>query len=166
MEEFVLSAATGKSYQLTFGNIVQSSEFTAMYDSYRISKWVVRLYYSASENPTDSTYVNTAMVGWAFDSNDATTPVDMNQLREYSSFKERPLVRCQPWARITAPKCNLNVYNGAGNAFMVPRRNPWLNTDVTNVPHYAVKLWFEAPAVTTMKVRLVGTVYFACKNVK
>lgn len=166
MEEFVLSAAVAKSYQFTFNLLPNNSEFSALYDSYRVSKWVVKLYYSATENPTNSTYVNSSMVGWAWDENEATTVASMDVLRQYRTFQMRPAFRCSPWSRICRPKCGINVYNGAGTAFSTPKFNPWVSTDVLDVPHYGTKLYFEAPSVTTMKVTIVGTVYFACKNTK
>lgn len=125
-------------YNVSYPN---NSEFSALYDQYRIAKVTVRLDWNT--NSLDYTQVTQSppllytVIDYD-DSNDA----DLNALLQY------PGVSChsfqtngyKPYIVSFSPKVLSDVNGSSGSTVQRPMRAPFIKTSVLSVPHYGLKL--------------------------
>lgn len=149
------TSATYASYTFELNQIHNYTDFTAMYDSYRIK--AVKLTFIPVTNVTfRSNTSNLAVEGTAFsgrffsclDFNDSTTPSSVNQVREYKNAKWTPYTRIHK--RFLYPKVLYRLDENVN----VNATQPWIPTASANVEHYCVKVAFEHPSTS-----LTGTYY-------
>lgn len=160
------------SYQFILDNLVNPTDFTNLYDQYRINKIMLFL---------EPQYDQTQGVGSAgpiskkirvvHDYNDATPLTDEDQYLEYSNCKSYA-----PWSRrgikITLyPKVNNVLENktGSPNAFSSVNSNKlWLNIADDEVPHFGLKIFIPGGMVATdgIMFRVRAKFHISLKNSK
>lgn len=175
------------SFSLNFqiGSIPFISEFSSLFDSYRIRKVVVKIqsYGTVAMNPPGSagqTYPNVSpMVHWVIDNDDNTLPTadaaGIDTLREYPSYRVRRLISDsdKPITIVLKPK-TLTSTQTSGGTYVGPAnaaRNLWLDIAVNTAPHYGIKGIIQGinpqnSQVFSTPVRAETTYYFQCKGVR
>lgn len=157
-------AAVGKSYQFSLNQLPNFSEFTALYDTYKLAavkfKMVPRLT-DAGVSTTANSH-NTSPVHSAIDYDDANTTNDPLVLMQYQNYKmTRGLSLHQ---RYLKPKMAELVYvTGVSSGYGQGRR--WINCSNPDVPHYAVKLAIE-PTAVALQYDVYATYYVMFKAVR
>lgn len=168
--EFTYTASGSQVFNAKLSDVPNSTDFTNLFDQYRINKWVVSIYFAGYDNEISNTgaYANIGMVGTAYDFTDTNNPASMNDLKEYYTFKQKQIIDCHPFTRCFRPRLNQMSYNTVSStAYSVPTgRNPWLTTDTPSAPHFGYKCYFETPPGINMKVRVEARLYFSCRSVK
>lgn len=167
LEEFIEASPGGKTYTFKLADMARYTEFTELYDQFRLLKWVIKVYYAGTDNDVSGTKIETGLVGSVIDYNDTNVPSTIDELREYSTYRERQLIRCHPWTRAFVPKVNSVVYkSGVTSGYTIPKRNPWLSTIDAGTPHFGLKMYYQTPPTNTYKVTVVATAYLAMKATK
>lgn len=156
-------AAVGKSYQFSLSQLPNYSEFTNLYDSYKLCgvklKMIPRLT-DAGVSTTANSH-NTSPVHHVIDYDDASTTNDILTLMQYQNYKmTRGLSMVQ---RYFKPKMAELVYNGVSNGYSSARR--WINCSNPEVPHYSFKCAIEATAVA-LQYDVYATYYVSFKSVR
>lgn len=177
------------AYVATFDAIKAYSEFTALYDRYKITK--VQLQISLvtnpnSANPTNIQAGNNPTGAWTattYFNNPTNWYPKFWYIRDYddssaislSVMRERAKVKCfimQPnkMYKINMKPAILNqTYRTEATTGYSPHWNQWIDMQQTNVPHYGLKYVIDTQGQTPhdypFKVRMEYRYFFTCKDV-
>lgn len=162
---------TFASYLFTLDQLPGYTEFTSMYDAYKFCAAKIRFLPSFNQQIADST---TTTTGWStfanlrifsvIDYNDATTPVSINDLRQYSNCKMSPYTKGH--RRYFKPR-----YLEDNAVTLFTGKNPWLSTTRPDIGHYGIKLGIDTSLIETgllvpadVLLRVECTYYVAFKS--
>lgn len=161
------TAPTFGALTFSLSSLPSATDFTDLYDAYRISK--VKVEIIPRVDSTDmSSQVQMPMVHSAIDLTDSNAPASLGELMEYENVRTTRGTRIHK--RYFTPKVQQQVYNGlVGTGYSVDRRNKFIATDNPAVPHYALK--YALGPVTTgggnqVTFALRVTYYFQCRETK
>lgn len=163
------------AYQFTLDSLPNYTEFTNLYDLYKINGIKLTFVPSASE------YINSTTSGTAnqngfqrfasvLDFDDTSTPVNENELLQYSSLKQTP-----GWAthsRYFKPRVNTVVEGIVGATLASSSTAPkWISTANPEVEHLGVKIFVPPPIAgssvsAAITYTVYATYYVSCRNVK
>lgn len=140
------------------------SEFTALYDQYRINKIVVKIIPKVTEvGMVLGSTGNSAgiQIHSALDFDDSAAPTTVSQLCQYSTYK---MTRGhQIHTRVFTPKCELSA-NATAN--VAPKSYQWLDCDHADIAHYGMKLIIPTISSSTIIYYDYSvTAYMSFKNV-
>lgn len=158
-----VTGAQGYGINFQFNMLPGYTDFTSLFDQYKIKKVVFSLIPKISEASLAlGATNNSALVNLhsAIDHDDSTAPTSINQLCQYESYKTTRGHNVH--TRVLVPKIELS--NGASTS--TPKAYQWIDTADATVPHYGVKLWIPfITASTIVYYDLKVTMYFDCKGV-
>lgn len=167
-----------RMYEISFGDMLQSSDFTAMFDQYRITKVTFTIQminnpgaFLVIGGPTNTQNVTNwyPKVWYMVDQDGGSTET-------ISTIKERQGVRCrilQPNKEIRIsfrPKCRTLTYSTSTSTGYAPRNIKIDMTD-TNVEHYGLQVVFDSNGQNPddtypFKFVVERKVYFTCYGVR
>lgn len=146
------------------------SEFTALYDQYRIDKVVFRAIPYTTENATTGTTPpwGLAPVYTVIDLDSAATPPDTATLREYTSVRTHQALK--PVVRVLRPRALTQIYRSTtSTAYALANPRQWLDLGETDVPHYGIKMAAQLPNVSAsnwLAYNLEAIFYFSMRAPK
>lgn len=170
---------------VAFNNLVQSSDFTNLFDQYRIRKVIVT--FQLITNPDSSAYTNTDL--WVNQSGGVSRPLTnwypkIWYINDYDggadetipTIKERQGVRCKilkPNSVVTVaftPKCRVLTYSTSTSTGYAPK-NIKVDMSDTNVEHYGIKYVLDANQQDPdnsypFKVQIERKLIFSCYGVR
>lgn len=143
------NAAGALSFAMS--SLPNASEFTALFDAYKIVK--VKLdFIPFGDNvnmPLDAMSNSTSLMSpggpliTAIDYDDANTPGAATDLLQYQASKVTPVPRRLKMS--LRPKFATEVYR-SGTSTGYGARSGWLDCANSDIPHYGVKYWMNAPS--------------------
>lgn len=152
---------------LTFnlGQLPNSTEFTSLYDMYRINKIAIKFVPAYNSSSVGTTAEYAPNFHSVIDATDATAPTTTSELFQYGNH--RMTRGTQVHTRVFTP-ASLDFVNAtAGSTAGNPTWKQWLSTSASTVEHYALKYaveqGFTNNAITWSPY---ATFYFSCKAVK
>lgn len=160
------------AYTFKLDNIVNPSDFTNLYDMYRINK--VTLYLEAQQLANANQYATgmpAKKIRVVHDWNDANTLSNEDEYLEYSNCKAYSSNR-STIAIVLYPKINNVVENVGGqtNAYTSMNSNRiWLNIADDEVPHFGLKIFIPSGLCTvndTPLYRVRAKFHLSFKNSK
>lgn len=161
ISEDTLSTTYGGTY-FYLGQVPGSSEFTALFDQYRIRKIDLHFYpnqqsFTSSTGASAVTNIPTRIVT-AFDYDDSVAPSSLNELREYSTAQVNTMV--ERFSRSIKPAVSIMAYEGVGATGYCPKWDQWISTNDPGVPHYGLKWTVPAGATSTNAYQLAVEAVF------
>lgn len=141
-----------RMYEIMFSDMIQSSDFTTLFDMYRITKVTYR--FQLVNVPEAYLYINSANTSAAVNANNFypkvwyVTDYDGGATETLNSIRERQGVKCRilrpnKEIRISfVPKCRVLTYKTAGAEGYAPR-NIKIDMNDTDVPHYGLACVFD-----------------------
>lgn len=151
------------------------SDFTALYDQYKIKKVVFRLERPFTSNALDSsgtsgnTNTTNKFIRCVHDYDGGTNLVQEYQYLEYQNVKSYPACGVGPIRITLYPKLANAVFrNDSFNTYANTTINPqWIDVANTDVNHYGIRLWTPQLAVgNTQSYRVFASVILQCKNTR
>lgn len=133
------------AYSFKLDNVVNPSDFTNLYDMYRINK--VTLFIEPLWDQSGSLSLPVSKrIRVVHDYNDNNPLTDEDQYLEYANCKSYTPLRKSPIKITLFPKINNTVENvGGGQAFTsMPSNKVWLNMADDEVPHFGLKIFIPA----------------------
>lgn len=140
-----IAAYGSKQYSLS--NVINRSEFTTLWQEYRINCVVTKftpLFDSGTVDsinsvPATSGYpiTNLPSIGWAIDYNDANVPTSLEEIQQFSNYKEALFnkeIKIKIW-----PACAPGIYISGIAAGYAVKRKAWLRCGNDDIPHYGLK---------------------------
>lgn len=154
--------ATYGSFQFTLGDLPNSTEFTNLYDEYKIQKVVLTFIPGRNIN-TFSTNQLFGQIAYVVDHDDAAVPTSSSTLFQYPSCKIKS-VRSQFSVTIN-PKLASSVYNGLTDAYSA--RSQYVDCAYADVPHYGFKYYMSPSGVSsTISYDIYARYYVSFKGVR
>lgn len=138
-----------------------ASDFTALYDFYRLDSVEVSLMYGANMfAPGTAAVAQLPIMNIAFDPSDISV-TSLSSILQYQDLhtvqmgNQRTMngyvVQCKPRPLLTA----------GGTATAVVQENPWINKDTPTIPYYGLKIFYDSAGSTAATV--IGIVSFYIK---
>lgn len=160
------AGATFYGYSFTLSQLPNATEFTNLFDLYRINKILVR--FVPNHNSSETAGTGSPQISnfhSVLDYNDASPATTLDQLYEYQNWKMSRGTSIHQ--RLWRPTTFDMVAVSGGSSSANPQWRQWLSTSVTNIPHFGLKVGIEQSAVNadTTWVPYVS-VYLSCKSVK
>lgn len=171
-----------RAYEISFSDLVASTEFSALFDQYRITKVTYTI--QMVNNPNSAAYTNAApyvnnanptLVNW-YPKVWYVVDYDGGSTETIATIKERQGVRCrilQPNKELRIsfrPKCRTLTYSTSSSTGYAPKNIKIDFTD-TNVEHYGLQVVFDSNGVDPnddypFKFIVERKVYFTCYGVR
>lgn len=149
---------------LTFklGDLDDYTEFTTLFDSYRLVAVKVKFVPNFSNaNITPTANLGIHSIHSVIDQNDSNNPSDVLSMMQYDTYKRKRLDRGMTRYLRVATIANTGGYN-AGLDW-----KRWLNTNYELAEYNGLKYWFDAlEEDTTLTVDVFATYYIQCKSIK
>lgn len=141
------------------------TEFTALYDQYRIKAIKVTLMPrgNSSDLGVSAGSAQMSRIFSVLDYDDANTPTSISQLCEYQNLKVTDSTKSH--TRYLVPKFNANIANVLGTVARKPSTG-FIDVTDENVVHNGVKWAIQAPQNGSVIYDLMTTYYLAFKNVR
>lgn len=155
-------AQTAATMTFSLDQLVNYSEFTNLFDLYKINAVRVKFMPTFNDEPLGTSRLGLFHV--AFDPNGVSSgSVTLDGVLQYQNLKTRRLDQmltyyCKPC--IESP-----VYNSAVSSGYGPTRR-WIDTNNPSVPHYGLLLAYQSQGIQTPSWRVVVTYYLTTKNVR
>lgn len=137
------AALTTSFYSTSFAlsGVPGYTEFTALYDQYRLTKVILHLLptnIAVTNSNSASTIVNLApRAVTAIDFDDSTNAASFSELREYSTAEVH--MTTDKCVRTFSPAVSTVVYEGVSSSGYAPTWGQWISTNDPTVPHYGFK---------------------------
>lgn len=163
-ESALVIAPAVNQYQgvaFTLGDLPDVTDFTALYDQYKISKIEVKWLPRGNSSDVGSSG-NISRFFSVIDRDDDAVPSSIDQLTQYESLKVTPTTATH--ARSFKPSMRLETATGLGttaNTIVGPK---WIDVTNTNVKHYGVKIGIQGPPLAQIKYDAMVTFHLAMKN--
>lgn len=171
------SSATNLSAEFSLNQLPGYSEFTNLYDQYKITKIVVKLIPMMNVNnvqPYDGTsaglsLLNPGLIGSVLDFDDATNLANLTDYLQYQNWRSQPAISSRTHVRVFKPTVKgLDLNAGGSSVASSVGRSGWLDCAASAVPHYGVKVYmdpyYHVNAPQTWQ--LMTTMYVRFKNVR
>lgn len=163
------------AYQFTLDSLPNYTEFTALYDMYKIN--AIKLTFV----PTASEYINSTTSGAptpngfqrfnsVLDFDDTAVPVNENELLQYATLKNTPGWRSH--TRYFKPRILQTVDEIVGATLGSSSSSPkWISCLSPSVEHLGVKIFVAPPIVgsavgAAITYSVYATYYISCRNTK
>lgn len=130
------NAASAAAIQAALNTLTNSSDFTNMFDEYRLCKVITTIWLSYP--PSAGAFTTTSFtptIYWVRDRNNTATPGSVAEITEYAGFRMRRLTNEKNLKIVFVP----NTLTTTGGSATMPVYSPWLPTSDATITHYGVK---------------------------
>lgn len=165
------TAAYLNAYQFQLNDLPNYSEFTALYDFYKICAIKIRIIPGWTVGNVDvntgapvSAQVNlaSARIFSAIDYNDSSNPSTVNEIREYGNCKMSPFLKGHK--RYFKPQAQ-----DSSLSYAIPRKL-WIDTNTPSRAYYGLKLGIDFNGYSFLSTTIVGKIeavyYIKCKAIR
>lgn len=164
-----LNTATADSFgtfYFSLSDLVNYTEFTNLFDMYRINKVVVKMVPNVNSAEAGAAQ-RLPQIHSVLDYNDRTIPTTLNELVQYQNY--RMTMGSRIHTRILTP-ASLDVVDSEGGTTPTsarPRFKNWISTSDATLEHYGIKYCIGATAsANAVSYTPYITYYISCKSVK
>lgn len=167
LDTVVLQNSGGRGYNFQLSQLPNYSEFTSLFDRYRISGVKLKIIPTCDNNATgtSATY-NAPRLYYCWDYDDSDAPITANQMMERDNVKIKQGLRVI--STYSKPRAQMAIFNtGLSTAYGDAQRKQWIDMGNTSVPHYGFKCWFESDSASTLvnTYKIYATMYLQLKNI-
>lgn len=155
----------GTSMLFKLSSVIDSGDFTNLYDKYKIVGVKLKIMYQAN---TASTGGNSVMpvITYNVDHDDAAIPSSLNTVSTKAAARSRILTADRPINIYIKPKPAVALYQGIFSGFG-SGNSMYVNSSSPDVQHFGLKFWinnFYTPAGANNQITIQPTYYLACKE--
>lgn len=156
----------GYAYPFSLNQVPSSSEFTTLFDKYRITSIDLTFSYWRTGHPAGSTDDVWPAMYLYMDDDDAAIPTTKSEVLERMSVQR---VSFSPTRQTISVKINPRwVQSRAGTSTNLAPVNSWIDMSTPGVQHYGVKAWvdFYNNSSGNVQIGVNGVMHFECNNVR
>lgn len=159
-----ISGSLGVGYAYNFNFLPASTEFTNLFDSYKIT-CVVHRFTLCTDPGQQSIGASFGMprMTYTIDQDDAATPLTLDSVREHGRARTKWLRPGQTTSIVIRPSVNTSA---DGYATASPKRSPWIDFAHVNIPHHGLKVFFDNHNNSNMVIKQEVLYYFACRDTR
>lgn len=155
----------GNSYLFKLSSVVDSGDFTNLYDRYKINGVRLKIMYQADSASVGGLGV-LPIFNYCADYDDATVPSALNTVQTKLRARSVVLTANKPVSIYLKPKVATAMYQSLLTGYAVTKA-PFINSTYPDVQHYGLKTWinnFYAPAGANNQITIQATYYLSCKD--
>ena len=153
--------AFSQIYSFSLGNVPSSTDYTNLFDMYRITG--VKLTITPNTDSNDLLSVGKFNMFSVIDYNDLST-ITVVQAEQYQNCKRTISTRVH--SRYIKPKIAIQQSDVSATAFTASYRAPWISTTNINVAHGFIKMISDVnPNAVNVVFKVDCTMYMQFKNV-
>lgn len=153
--------AMSSVYSISLGNIPSPTDFTNLFDMYRLAG--VKISIIPNVNMNNSVTNQRFNIFSVLDYNDLST-ITVVQAEQYQNVKQTISTRTH--SRYFKPKLAINQADVSATAFVASYKAPWISTSNTNIAHGFMKVISDVnPNAGTAYFTVNVTLYMQFKNV-
>lgn len=156
----------GASYLFKLSSVVDSSDFTNLYDKYKILGVKVRIMWQCNQASVSGTSV-LPVISYSVDHDDNTVPSSLYAITTKATSKVKVLGQNNYVDIYIRPRVAGQLYNTALLSGYSTVKAPWINSTYNDVPHYGLKFWINNMYMATginNQIEIQPTYYLACKE--
>jgi len=151
------------AFVFSLNQVPNYSEFTTLFDNYRIEKCVVKFTAVGNQMNTTTTPNQVPRIGTVFDYDDNSSPADWNALEQYSSFKVH--AGNKSFSMTVYPKISLACYrSGVTDGYVRPdnmlSKHLMVDSSNSDIPHYGLKWGFESNLTANVFIYEIQVDYY------
>lgn len=145
-------------------NIVNPTDFTTLYDQYRINYVVMKFYLKRDPSAQAAAAAVVPRLYWYRDLDDSSAPADLNEMRENSRVTIKTLNMYRPVTIKVRPNSLANAYQSALANNYTPKWKQWVDMTQRATPHYIGKFAVDDMSNNDYRVDIETIVYFSCRQ--
>lgn len=145
-------------------DVINSGDFTGLYDQYRVNKLVLKFYLKVDPGAQSAATANVPRLYWYRDCDDSSSPGSLNEIRENATAKVAVLSLTRPVTVVLRPNVLNTVYSSNLLSNYQPKWKQWLDMSVPSTNHYCSKFGIDDLSNTNYRVEVEGTLYFSCRQ--
>lgn len=151
--------ANGFSLNFCMSQAQNYTDFTALFDRYKITGAKVTFLYQISEATAGGQQV-LPTINYAVDYDDNEPPKSLDIMKQKQNCRRRILTANRPYSIFVKPHhLNTVLDVGATTSSVLPSRAGWINCSNQSVPHAGLKFWLQdlysgATATTNVQAKL------------
>lgn len=131
----------GGAFQFRLSDCAGSTDFTNLFDQYKISGVKVRIWWTSTSSDS-ATRVPAPRMIYSVDEDDNEVPTDLNGFRQKNSVKVHQFGNGVPLQLYIKPRLAKSVYNNSVSTAYSSTRS-WVDCQNSNVPHYGLKFFLQ-----------------------
>lgn len=155
----------GNAWLFKLSSVIDSSDFTNLYDKYKINGVRLKIMYQAETASVGGTGV-LPIFNYAIDADDATVPSSLNTVETKGNARSLILTANKPISIFIRPKVASALYQSLLTGYEV-KKAPFINCTYPDVQHFGLKAWinnFYAPSGANNQITIQATYYLSCKD--
>lgn len=140
------TADYSNAYVFKLSDLPNYTEFTSLYDQYRITFVKFYIYFQADPlvNMTAGSFIGRVYTALDFDDSVVPSESDIQQMRYVRMHRPFGVIK-----RGLKPRCLNMMYNdGITTAYSLANRKVWLDCANPNITHYGLKVYINKPSGT------------------
>lgn len=156
---------TPSGFAPTFNNLVNFTEFTTLFDQYRINSVVFKLTMTVDPGAQAAANAVIPRLFYMIDNDDAAVVSGLDEFRQHSKCK---IVNMLPGKTISIkfkPAVLGLIFNGVTSAY-APKWKQWLDCLQADVPHYGIRWAIDNFTNTNYVLRTEAKVYFSMRHLR
>lgn len=146
------------------GQLVNFSEFTQLYDQYRINYVVYKYYLKIDPSAQTAATASYPKLYWYRDLDDSNAPASLSEMRENARTRVAVMNPNRPVVIKYRPNTLAVLYTSAVASQYKPVYKQWMDVAQTGTPHYGHKIAIDDLTNVNYKVETEITYYFQCRN--
>lgn len=154
-----------KGYYFTFASTPGVSEFTTLFDQYRMNKIVVKFIpnFTGSDLNPGTSALTLPNVHTVIDYDSATDPASIDELLHYGTYRLHKCARS--FTLVWTPACEVDLGGVAGAGLKFKQ---WVDMAQTGIRFYGLRVAIEAAGGTVASAKYTPyvTYYFSCKGTR
>lgn len=154
-------------FQLTY--LPNVTEFTALFDAYRINLVTVRFDWSRNDASSAGGVVNAPIMYNVLDKDDNNSLAALSDALQYGNCQTHNFATSSTYIRSFVPCVAAATYRSAVSTAYSRKSRQWVDVAQVDVPHYGMKYWVNIAGTPTLDCgTIVGTVTvnFSCKDTR
>lgn len=147
-----------------FNAVRNVSDFSSLYDQYRITKVVFRLWLRIDPSAQTAGAASYPKLYYFRDLDDTGLPSNLDEMRERSNLKIKVFNPNRPITITVRPNLLNTLYSSAVASNYEPVWGRWVDMTLTNTQYYGVKIAIDDLTNTNYKVDIEQIYYFQCRS--
>lgn len=150
----------------TFDQIINYTEFSSLFDLYRINSVVFRIQLVIDPGAQTAANARYPILYYYRDYTDSSVPSSLNEFQENQKTQRRTLTPWKPVIIKIKPNVLNVMYNTSITSTYKPLFKQWLDMAKTNTQHFGIKYAIDDLTNTNYKIQVTSVYYFSCKCTK
>lgn len=160
----LLLAGSGQiTLNFALSDLPNSTDFTNLFDFYRICGVKLNFIFQANSNDTGATgALSLPVLHYIMDLDDSIGFANENQALEKEGIKTRRIDK--PFTYYMKPRVSNEIYNnGITTAYALGNKKQWIDCNSSGVAHFGLKAWISSGA-NTGQLKIYATYYLQFKG--